>query len=48
MNQETKWVLLMKKNRSQKSRASVPLRENMKVVNRKEGKCKRKQKNKEK
>jgi hypothetical protein len=25
MNQGTKWVLLMKKNRSQKSRASVPL-----------------------
>ncbi len=25
MNQVTKWVLLMKKNRSQKSRASVPL-----------------------
>jgi hypothetical protein len=27
MNQETNWVLLMKKNRSQKSRASVPLRQ---------------------
>jgi hypothetical protein len=26
MNQGTKWLLLMKKNRSQKSRASVPLR----------------------
>jgi hypothetical protein len=26
MNQGTNWVLLMKKNRSQKSRASVPLR----------------------
>jgi hypothetical protein len=25
MNQGTEWVLLMKKNRSQKSRASVPL-----------------------
>ncbi len=25
MNQGTKWVLLMKKNKSQKSRASVPL-----------------------
>jgi hypothetical protein len=26
MNQGTKWLLLMKKNRSQKSRAGVPLR----------------------
>jgi hypothetical protein len=26
MNQGTEWGLLMKKNRSQKSRASVPLR----------------------
>jgi hypothetical protein len=25
MNQGTKWLLLMKKNRSQKSRVSVPL-----------------------
>ncbi len=27
MNQGTEWGLLMKKNRSQKSRASVPLRQ---------------------
>jgi hypothetical protein len=26
MNQGTEWVLVMKKNRSKKSRASVPLR----------------------
>jgi hypothetical protein len=27
MNQGTKWVLLMRKNSSKKSRASVPLRQ---------------------
>jgi hypothetical protein len=32
MNQGTEWGLLMKKNRSQKSRASVPLKAVMVVL----------------
>jgi hypothetical protein len=32
MNQGTEWGLLMKKTRSQKSRASVPLRGGRRVV----------------
>jgi hypothetical protein len=36
MNQGTEWGLLMKKNRSQKSRASVPLKSNEVTFFRKE------------